>query len=112
MLDAAAGTTAGTEGAVGVGSLLVMLLPYALIILSLYFIMIRTQSKKRKKEEAMRKGAQIGDEITTIGGIVGRIVSIKEENETLVIETGTDRSKVRIKRWAIGSVDTIHDDAE
>lgn len=112
MLDAAAGTTAGTEGAVGVGSLLVMLLPYALIILALYFIMIRPQSKKRKKEEAMRKGAQIGDEITTIGGIVGRIVSIKEENETLVIETGTDRSKVRIKRWAIGSVDTIHDDAE
>ena len=111
MLDAA-GTTAGTEGAVGVGSLLVMLLPYALIILALYFIMIRPQSKKRKKEEAMRKGAQIGDEITTIGGIVGRIVSIKEENETLVIETGTDRSKVRIKRWAIGSVDTIHDDAE
>ena len=112
MLDAAAGTTAGTEGAVGVGSLLVMLLPYALIILALYFIMIRPQTKKRKKEEAMRKGAQIGDEITTIGGIVGRIVSIKEENETLVIETGTDRSKVRIKRWAIGSVDTIHDDAE
>ncbi len=112
MLDAAAGTTAGAEGAVGVGSLLVMLLPYALIILALYFIMIRPQSKKRKKEEAMRKGAQIGDEITTIGGIVGRIVSIKEENETLVIETGTDRSKVRIKRWAIGSVDTIHDDAE
>ncbi len=112
MLDAAAGTTAGTEGAVGVGSLLVMLLPYALIILALYFIMLRPQSKKRKKEEAMRKGAQIGDEITTIGGIVGRIVSIKEENETLVIETGTDRSKVRIKRWAIGSVDTIHDDAE
>ena len=112
MLDAAAGTTAGTEGAVGVGSLLVMLLPYALIILALYFIMIRPQSKKRKKEEAMRKGAQIGDEITTIGGIVGRIVSIKEENETLVIETGTDRSKVRIKRWAIGRVDTIHDDAE
>ena len=112
MLDAAAGTTAGTEGAVGVGSLLVMLLPYALIILALYFIMLRPQSKKRKKEEAMRKGAQIGDEITTIGGIVGRIVSIKQENETLVIETGTDRSKVRIKRWAIGSVDTIHDDAE
>ena len=51
----------------------------------------------------MRKGAQIGDEITTIGGIVGRIVSVKDENETLVIETGTDRSKIRIKRWAIGS---------
>ncbi len=108
LLDAASGTT---ENA-GAGSLLLMLLPYALIIVALYFIMIRPQSKKRKKEEAMRKGAQIGDEITTIGGVVGRIVSIKDENETLVIETGTDRSKMRIKRWAIGSVDTIHDDAE
>ncbi len=108
LLDAAAGTTEN----MGAGSLLLMLLPYALIIVALYFIMIRPQSKKRKKEEAMRKGAQIGDEITTIGGVVGRIVSIKDENETLVIETGTDRSKMRIKRWAIGSVDTIHEDAE
>ena len=108
LLDAASGTTEN----VGAGSLLLMLLPYALIIVALYFIMIRPQSKKRKKEEAMRKGAQIGDEITTIGGVVGRIVSIKDENETLVIETGTDRSKMRIKRWAIGSVDTTHAAAE
>ena len=111
LLDAAASTT-DASAEMGVGSMLLMLLPYALIIVALYFIMIRPQSKKRKKEEAMRKNAEIGDMITTIGGITGRIVSIKEENETLVIETGTDRSKIRIKRWAIGSVDTIHDDAE
>ena len=104
------GETAPVEGG-GLASL-IMLLPMVLVIVLMYFIMIRPQSKKRKKEEAMRKGAQIGDEITTIGGITGRIVSIKEENETLVIETGADRSKIRIKRWAIGSVDTIHDDAE
>ena len=108
LLDAASGTTEN----VGAGSLLLMLLPYALIIVALYFIMIRPQSKKRKKEDKMRKEAQIGDEITTIGGICGRIVGIKEDTETLIIETGTDRSKLRIKRWAIGSVDTIHDDAE
>ena len=60
----------------------------------------------------MRKNAQIGDEITTIGGICGRIVAIKEDTDTLIIETGSDRSKLRVKRWAIGSVDTIHDDAE
>ena len=111
LLDAAGTATDAAEG-MGAGSLLLMLVPYALIIVALYFIMIRPQSKKRKKEDAMRKGAQIGDEITTIGGVVGRIDSIKDENETLVIETGTDRSKIRIKRWAIGSVDTIHDDAE
>ena len=106
LLDAAS-----TQSAGGMGSLLLMLVPYALIIVALYFIMIRPQSKKRKKEDAMRKGAQIGDEITTIGGVCGRIVAIKDD-ETVIVETGTDRSKLRIKRWAIGSVDTIHDDSE
>lgn len=85
---------------------------YAVIIGVFYFLLIRPQSKKKKKEEAMRKGVRIGDEVTTIGGICGRVLSIKEETETLVIETGIDRDKIRIKRWAIGSVDTIHEDAE
>lgn len=56
------------------------------------------------------KNAQIGDEITTIGGIVGRIISIKEDTDTVIIETGTDRAKLRVKRWAIGSVDTEHEE--
>lgn len=94
------------------GSLIMMIAIYALLFGALYLIFFRPQSKKRKKEEKMRKDAQIGDEITTIGGICGRIVGIKEDTETLIIETGTDRSKLRIKRWAIGSVDTIHDDVE
>ena len=54
----------------------------------------------------MRKNAQIGDEITTIGGICGRIVAIKEESDSVIIETGTDRNKVKLKRWAISTVDT------
>ncbi len=93
-------------------SIIMMVAMYALLFGALYFIFFRPQSKKRKKEDKMRKDAQIGDEITTIGGICGRIVGIKEDTDTLIIETGTDRSKMRIKRWAIGSVDTIHDDAE
>jgi preprotein translocase subunit YajC len=76
-----------------------------------YLILIRPQSKKRKKEEKMRNSVQIGDNITTIGGIVGRVVGMKENSEILIIETGTDRAKMKIKKWAIGSVDTIHDDA-
>ena len=75
----------------------------------LYLIFFRPQQKKRKKEEAMRKNAEIGDEVTTIGGICGKIVGIKDEN-TLILETGSDRAKIRVKRWAIGSVDTVHDD--
>mgnify|MGYP001625453029 FL=1 len=90
--------------------MLLSFLPIILIFVLMWVIMIRPQNKKRKQEEQMRQNAQIGDEITTIGGIVGRVIGIKDDNQTLVIETGTDRAKIRIKRWAIGSVDTIHDD--
>ena len=96
--------TTGTEGGASGSSWI--------LVIAMYFILIRPQSKKKKKEEAMRKGVRIGDEITTIGGICGRVISIKDETDTLVIETGIDRDKVRIKRWAVGSVDTIHDDGE
>lgn len=95
----------------GMGSWITIILLYAVVIGGLYLIVIRPQSKKKKKEESMRKNVQIGDEITTIGGISGCVVGIKEDSE-LIIETGTDRNKIRVKRWAIGSVDTIHDDAE
>ena len=105
-------STAGANGAAADGGLgmLITFVPIILIFVLMWLVLIRPQNKKRKQEDAMRQSAQIGDEITTIGGIVGRIVGIKEDNQTLVIETGTDRAKMRIKRWAIGSVDTIHDD--
>ena len=102
------GETASDKGA----SMWIMFAVYAVFIAALYLIFFRPQSKRKKKEEQMRKNAQIGDEITTIGGVCGRIVAIKEDTDTLIVETGSDRSKLRIKRWAIGSVDTIHDDAE
>lgn len=96
----------------GASSMIVMILVYGVFIGALYLFFFRPQNKKKKKEAEMRKNAQIGDEITTIGGICGRIVAIKEETDSIIIETGTDRAKLRIKRWSIGSVDTIHDDAE
>ncbi len=64
-----------------------------------YFILIRPQRKKEKKDAEMRKNVQVGDEIVTAGGIVGIVCKLEEE--TLVIETGGDRSKLRIKRWAV-----------
>ena len=96
----------------GAWSIILMVLVYALVIGALWFFMMRPQSKKRKKEEKMRKNLQVGDDITTIGGIMGKVISIKEETDSLVIETGVDRSKVRVKRWAVASCDTIHDDVE
>lgn len=104
VLDAAA------SGAGGGMSLIVMLLVYGLFFVALYFIFFRPQNKKKKKEAEMRKNAQVGDEITTIGGICGRIVAVKDESESVIIETGSDKSKLRIKRWAIGSVETVHED--
>lgn len=101
-------TAATTEG--GALSLIVMLLIYGVFFLAMYLIFFRPQSKKKKKEAEMRKNAQVGDEITTIGGICGRIVAVKDESDSVVIETGSDKSKMRVKRWAIGSVDTVHED--
>ena len=101
-------TTAEQQG--GGFSLIIMLLVYAVFIGALYLIFFRPQNKKKKKEAAMRKNALVGDEITTIGGICGRIVAVKDETDSIVIETGSDRAKLRVKRWAIGSVDTVHED--
>lgn len=93
-------------------SMVIMLLVYAVFILALYLIFFRPQNKKKKKEAEMRKNAQVGDEITTIGGICGRIVAVKDETDSVIIETGSDKARLRVKRWAIGSVDTVHEDDE
>ena len=94
------------------GSIWTMIVPFAIMILVMYFLIIRPQNKKKKAEEKMRKELQVGDEITTIGGLLGKVVSIKEESDSLVIETGSDRSRIRIKKWAVASCETVHDDAE
>ena len=65
----------------------------------MYFMTIRPQKKRQKEEQEMRNAVDIGDEITTIGGICGKVVSVKENN--LVIETGTDRTRMLITRWAV-----------
>ena len=93
-------------------SLWITVLYMVVVIGIFYFLLMRPQQKKKKKEEKMRGNVQIGDEIITIGGIVGRVVGLKEDEESLIIETGTDRSKLKIKKWAVGSVTTIHEDEE
>lgn len=90
-------------GNLGLGG---MLLVYVALFGAMYFFLIRPSSKKRKAEEEMRKNIAIGDEVTTIGGIVGRIVAIKDEEDAYIIETGSDRVKMKFKKWAISTVDT------
>lgn len=92
-LSATASGTAAASGTTSMAGMLITFVPIILLFVLMWLIMIRPQNKKRKEEDNMRKNAQIGDDITTIGGICGRIVGIKEDNDTLVIETGTDRAK-------------------
>lgn len=78
---------------------------YVALFAAMYFFLIRPNSKKRKAEEEMKKSITIGDDVTTIGGIVGKIVAIKDDEDAYIIETGTDRAKLKIKKWGISSVD-------
>lgn len=92
------------ETASGSGSMWSSIIMVALIIVVFWFFIIRPQRKKDKETAKMRSELQVGDEIVTIGGIIGIIVSMKEDS--LVIETGSDRSKVRLARWAISGKNT------
>lgn len=108
MLTALLETTSTTDAAGSWIVILAQLLPILLVVVVMYFILIRPQRKREKETQKMRNNVQVGDEITTSGGIIGRVVSLRED--TVVIETGSDRSKIRIKRWAIQSNETLHDD--
>ena len=77
----------------------------ALMLVMLYFMIYRPQKKQEKKDAAMRSSLEIGDQVTTIGGIIGRVVAIKDD--TFVLETGSDRTKIRFRRSAISSVEKL-----
>ena len=87
-----------------------MILMLVGLLAVMYFVMIRPQKKQEKEQNDMRNNLAVGDEITTIGGIIGKIVSIKEE--TCVIETSHERTKIRILKSAVSRVDVKAEDAE
>ena len=80
----------------------------ALMVVLLYFMIYRPQKKQEKKDAAMRNSLEIGDQVTTIGGVIGRVVAIKDD--TFVLETGSDRVKIRFTKTAIGSVEKLNMD--
>lgn len=89
-----------------IGSIVIIIVMFV----ALYFFMIRPQKKQEKEQNEMRNTLTVGDEITTIGGIIGKVVSIKEE--TVTIETSHDRTKIRILRSAVKTVDVKAEDAQ
>ena len=98
--------------AFGGGNLWLTILMWGGLLVVFYFLLIRPNSKKQKREQEMRNNIAIGDDITTIGGIQGRIIAVKEDEDAFVIETGPDRTKMKFKKWAISSVDTVKDAPE
>ncbi len=105
--ETAATTAAGMDTK---ASTISMLFSFGLLIVVFYFFLIRPQKKKEKEAKQLRDNLQIGDEVTTIGGIVGIVV--RKTEDTCVIETGGDRSKIRVKLWAISENNTVHDASE
>ena len=87
------------------GNMLSLVLPMLVLVVFMYLIIYLPQKKQDKKDAAMRNSIEIGDEVTTIGGIVGRVSAIKED--TFVLETGSDRVKIRFRRSAIASVEKL-----
>ena len=79
---------------------------WVVVIAAAYFLFIRPSKKRQKQEEELRNSIEIGDDVTTIGGIVGRVIAVKDDDETIIIETGSDKTRMRFKKWAIASVDT------
>ena len=105
---APAGDAAG--GAGGILAIGQLIIPFAIIFVLMYFMMIRPQRKQQKETQAMRDALKVGDKVTTIGGIVGKVVKIKDNY--IWIETGTGvsgddnvKSTIKFERSAINSVE-------
>ena len=100
-------TTEPTAGG-GLMATIGSLLPFLLLIPIFYFLMYRPQKKQEKETAAMRNSLMIGDEIVTIGGIIGKVVKVKDDY--VVIETGSDKARLKMRKTAIGSVEKKADD--
>ena len=87
---------------------LMSILSIVLMLAVFYFLLIRPQQKQAKATRELRSNLEVGDKITTIGGIVGKIVNIKDD--TIMIEVGADCTKLTIVRWAIGTKEKVESD--
>ena len=94
-------TETAATGAIGGGSMIMTIIPLILMFGLMYLLIIRPENKKKKKAEEMRSSLSLGDEITTIGGITGKIVQVTED--TITFETGEDRVRIQVKKWAIST---------
>jgi preprotein translocase subunit YajC len=85
-------------------SMLTTVLMLAIMFAIMYFMVIRPENKRKKAEEELQSGIKVGDEVTTYSGIIGKVVSIKDDK--IVIETGADQVRIEMKKQAIGTNET------
>jgi preprotein translocase subunit YajC len=104
LLDATATTDAS-------GNMIMWIVIYAALFAALYFFLIRPNNKKKKAEAEMRNSIEVGVEVTTIGGIMGRVVAVKDDEDAIIIETGADRNKMKMKKWCISVNETQQEKA-
>ena len=98
-------TTEATPG-MGMTSIIMLVVMFGVM----YFMMIRPENKRKKEAEQMRSALKVGDKITTIGGIMGKVVDVKEEK--FVIETGADQVRIEFAKWALSTNETAAEAAK
>lgn len=102
--------TATPQSGNDIVSILTMLIPLALMVVIFYFLIIRPEKKRSKKMQEMLNNLEVADEVVTTGGIVGRVLRVTDD--TVLIETGSDRTKIRVLKSSIAENRTVHDDTE
>ena len=104
MLNFLTNTTETTG--MGMTSIIMLVVMFGVM----YFMMIRPENKRKKEAEAMRSALKVGDKITTIGGIMGKVVDVKDDK--FVIETGADQVRIEFAKWALSTNETAAENAK
>lgn len=95
---------AAPEAAVGGNQMVSTIVMLIAMVAVFYFMLIRPENKRKKEAEQLRSSLKVGDKITTIGGITGKVVHVKEE--TFVMETSADQVRIEFQKWALSTNDT------
>ena len=97
-------------GTTGGGDMISTIIMLAIMLAVFYFMLIRPENKRKKEAESMRSAVKVGDKITTIGGIVGTVVSVKDDK--IVVETSADQVRIEFAKWALSTNETAAEAAK
>jgi preprotein translocase subunit YajC len=109
FLEDVVGTT-GTGAEAAPGGMLTPILMMVIMVAIFYFILIRPENKRKKEAQKMREAVKVGDKVVTIGGIVGTVVSVKDDR--FVMETSADQVRIEFEKWALSTNSTADEKAK